>query len=328
MAEMKEILLVELKQQLGRYISGEDLSRQLGVTRAAIWKQIQVLRDEGYRIEALPRLGYRLLAAPGLLLPAEIQDGLETSILGTKVYHYRETDSTNRLARELGSQGAPEGTLVIAEVQKSGRGRLDRKWVSPSGGIWFSLLLRPQLFPHQAQLLTLVAAVAAVEATEAVSGLVPGIKWPNDLLLAGRKLAGILTEVSAEIDLVHYLVLGVGVNANILADAFPEELRETATSLLLESGQQVDRAAWVRHFLQYFEKHYLSAVSSGFDALLASWRQYSVTLGREVTVYLPGRQVDGTAVDIDEHGALQVRTPTALETFLAGEIRLRDKGDA
>ncbi|MCL5981256.1 MAG: biotin--[acetyl-CoA-carboxylase] ligase [Firmicutes bacterium] len=324
---MKEILLAELKRQLGRYVSGEELSQRLGVTRTAVWKQIQALREEGYGIEALPRLGYRLLVAPDLLLPAEIQGGLATSVLGRKVYHYRETDSTNRLARELGSRGEPEGTLVVAERQQAGRGRLDRKWFSPAGGIWLSLLLRPQLFPHQAQLLTLVAAVAAVEATEAVSGLVPGIKWPNDLLLAGSKLAGILTEVSAEIDLVHYLVLGVGVNANIPADAFPAELRETATSMLAVLGQPVNRAAWVRQFLQYFEKHYLVVGSSGFDDLLARWRRYSVTLGHEVTVYLPGRQVSGTAIDIDDHGALQVRTEAGIETFPAGEIRLRDKGD-
>lgn len=324
---MKEDLLVLLKEQLGRYVSGESLSRRLGVTRTAVWKQIQLLREQGYGIEASPRLGYRLLVLPDLLLPAEIQSGLETGILGHKVYHYRETDSTNRLAREFGERGAPEGIVVIAESQQSGRGRLARKWFSPPGGIWFSLLLRPRMLPQQAQLLTLASAVAAVEATTATSGLAPGIKWPNDLLLAGRKLAGILTEVSAETDLVHYLVLGVGVNANIPAEAFPAELQGTATSLLAESGRAVDRAAWLRCFLQGFEKRYVAAQSGQFAALPAEWRRYSLTLGREVTVYLPGRSVEGTAVDIDEHGALQVRTAVGVETFPAGEIRLREKED-
>ncbi len=322
---MRENLLALLKEQAGGYVSGEALSRQLGVTRTAVWKQVQLLREQGYGIEASPRLGYRLLVLPDLLLPAEIQAGLKTAVLGHKVYHYRETASTNRLARELAGRGEPEGTVVIAESQQSGRGRLARSWFSPPGGIWFSLLLRPRLLPHQAQLLTMAAAVAAVEATAATSGLVPGIKWPNDLLLAGRKLAGILTEVSAEMELLHYLVLGVGVNANIPAELFPAELQAAATSLLAQSGQTVDRAAWLRCFLQYFEEQYLAAQNHEFAGLLAQWRRYSLTLGREVTVCLPGRNVDGTAVDIDEHGALQVRTAAGVETFPAGELRLRAK---
>lgn len=324
---MKEMLLVSLKEQFGSFISGEFLSRRLGVTRTAVWKQVQLLREQGYGIEALPRLGYRLLSLPDLLLPAEIQAGLETEILGRKVYHYREIDSTNRLARELGGSGAPEGVIVIAESQQSGRGRLERKWFSPPGGIWFSLLLRPRLLPHQAQLLTLAAASAAVQATVEVCGLAPGIKWPNDLLLSGRKLAGILTEVSAEIDMLHYLVLGVGVNANIPGDALPEELRGTATSLLAQHGHAVDRAAWVRSFLQCFEKQYLAAQNYEFAALLAEWRRCSLTLGRKVTVCLPGRKVDGTALDINEHGALQVRTAAGVETFQSGELRLRERED-
>jgi BirA family biotin operon repressor/biotin-[acetyl-CoA-carboxylase] ligase len=322
---MRESLLALLKEHAGRYVSGESLSRRLGVTRTAVWKQVQLLREQGYGIEASPRLGYRLLVLPDLLLPAEIQEGLETAALGHKVYHHYETASTNRLARELAGQGAPEGVVVIAESQRSGRGRLARNWFSPPGGIWFSLLLRPRLLPHQAQLLTLAAAVAAVEATAETSGLVAGIKWPNDLLLAGKKLAGILTEVSAEMELLHYLVLGVGVNANIPAAAFPAELQSTATSLLAQSGRMVDRAAWLRNFLQRFEKWYLEAQGQEFAGLLTEWRRYSLTLGSAVTVCLPGRNVDGTAVDIDEHGALQVRTSAGMETFPAGELRLRAK---
>lgn len=322
---MKEIVLFELKKNDGKYVSGEELSRRLGVSRTAVWKHISGLRDEGYEIESSPRHGYRLVSVPELLLPSEIRDGLETDILGQKIVHLHDTDSTNSIARELGSRGWPEGTVVVAERQRAGRGRLGRQWISPEGGIWLSLLLRPKLLPQQVQLLTLAAGVAAVRATRGAAGIEPGIKWPNDLLLGQRKLAGILSEISAEMDLVHYLVLGIGVNANIPEKAFPIELAATMTSLLAETGRPVYRAGWVRLFLKEMEFLYLQALSQNFSAILAGWRDYSVTLGREVTIRLPGRQVRGFAENIDDSGALLVRTSLGLETFPAGEVTLREE---
>ncbi|MHB1255521.1 MAG: biotin--[acetyl-CoA-carboxylase] ligase [Dethiobacteraceae bacterium] len=321
---MKETVLAGLKVHFGRYVSGGQLSNQLQVSRTAVWKHIGGLREDGYEIESSPRLGYRLVSVPDLLLPLEIRDGLRTKILGKQIHYRRTMDSTNRLARELAAAGAAEGTVILSEEQLAGRGRLGRSWVSPAGGIWLSLILRPQLAPHKAQLITLLAAVAAVEATQKTTGLVPGIKWPNDLLLGGRKLAGILTEVSAEMERVNYLVLGIGLNANLSAEHFQGELADSATSLLLELGQSVCRVRWVQNFLTLFEQAYLATEEQGFASVLACWRRYSVTLGQDVIVSLGGRSVHGTALDIDEQGALLVKTVSGLETFLSGEVSLKD----
>jgi BirA family transcriptional regulator, biotin operon repressor / biotin---[acetyl-CoA-carboxylase] ligase len=320
---MKETVLAVLKEFAGIYISGEELSHRLQVSRTAVWKHIKVLREEGYEVESSPRLGYRLVAVPDLLLPLEIRDGLRTRILGRQVHYSHTTDSTNRQAREEAAGGAAEGTLVVAEMQSAGRGRLGRSWLSPRGGIWLSLVLRPPLPPYRAHLITLLAAVAAVEATTAVAGIAPGIKWPNDLLLKGRKLAGILTEVSAEMERVNYLVVGVGLNANIPADCFAGELAGQATSLLAETGKPVSRVAWVRAFLECFETSYFAAQDKGFEDILNRWRRHSVTLGQHVRMSTGGRTTDGVALDIDEQGALLVRTHDGTKIFLAGEVTLR-----
>lgn len=322
---MKETVLAVLKEQAGAYVSGEELSNRLQVSRTAVWKHIGGLRDEGYEIESSPRLGYRLVGVPDLLLPLEIQDGLETEILGRHIEHRRTVSSTNRLARDLAAEGAPEGTVVLAETQESGRGRLGRSWISPVGGIWLSLVLRPNLPPYKAQLITLLAAVAAVEATERVAGVTAGIKWPNDLLLNYRKLAGILTEVSAEMERVNYMVLGIGVNANIEVSCFEDDVAATATSLLAETGQPICRAAWVRQFLKDFEAAYLEAQARGFSGMLDRWRKYSVTLGQDVDIQMSDRSAHGKAMDIDEQGALLVRTEAGLETFLAGDVSLKSQ---
>lgn len=325
---MKETVLAGLKEHLGRYVSGEQLSNRLQVSRTAVWKHIGGLREDGYVIESSPRLGYRLVSLPDLLLPLEIKDGLKANIFGKQIYYQRTIDSTNRLARELAAAGEPEGTLILSEEQLSGRGRLGRSWLSPAGGIWFSLIVRPSLPPYKAQLMTLLAVVAAVEATQKTTGLSPGIKWPNDLLLGGRKLAGILTEVSAEMERVNYLVLGIGLNANLAAEHFQGELADSATSLLLETGQLVSRVRWMQNFLTVFEQAYLVAKEQGFASVIACWRRYSVTLGQNVIVNSGGRSVHGTALDIDEQGALLVKTAAGQEAFLAGEVSLKGRTEA
>ena len=320
---MRETVLAVLKESAERYVSGEELSNRLQVSRTAIWKHIGALRDEGYEIESSPRLGYRFVAVPDLLLPLEIGAHLKTQVLGKKIYHWREVDSTNRVARELAAEGEAEGAVMLAESQTVGRGRLGRAWSSPVGGVWLSLLLRPNLVPYKAQLITLMAAVAAVEATQAVAGIQPGIKWPNDLLINGKKVAGILTEVSAEMERVNYLVLGLGINVNISSDVFPAEVRGIATSLLVETGELTSRVAWVQNFLEIMDQEYSRVQSEGFADILARWRQYSVTLGCQVDVRLGERNVFGTALNVDEEGALLVRTELGIEKFVAGEVTLR-----
>jgi BirA family biotin operon repressor/biotin-[acetyl-CoA-carboxylase] ligase len=324
---MKETLLTVLKNNRGSYVSGQELSRRLGVTRTTVWKHVRALRSEGYAVDSSPRRGYRLVGTPDLLLAAEIMEGLATVRLGRRVVHLNETASTNRVARELGAGGEPEGTLVLAEVQHGGKGRLGRAWSAPAGGIWLSLILRPDFPPNLLQLLTLTAAVAAAEASENVAGISPGIKWPNDLLWRGKKLAGILTEGSTEADRVDCLVLGVGINANLREEDFPLELRGLATSLLLAGGRPVDRAAWVRWFLWRLERYYLNT-GEGTAQALSEWRRRSVTLGQQVVVSMGSGTVEGTAVDIDDRGALLVETEGGLETVLAGDVTLKsDTGE-
>jgi BirA family biotin operon repressor/biotin-[acetyl-CoA-carboxylase] ligase len=320
---MKETVLAILKESAGEYVSGEELSGRLRVSRTAVWKYIRSLREDGYEIESSPRVGYRLRSVPDLLLPMEITKGLATEIIGKKIVYRPEVDSTNRVLHELAVQGEPEGTVVLAERQTAGKGRLGRAWTSPDGGIWMSILLRPSLPPYKVQLITLLTAVAAVEATAALTGITPGIKWPNDLLVKGRKLAGILTEVSAEMERVNYLILGIGLNMNIPSAVFEGDLADIATSILAEGGKPVSRVDWVRRFLANLEADYLHAQKEGFSDMLERWRQHSVTLGQDVTVSLAGRTVGGTAVDIDEQGALLVRTQSGTEAFLAGDVSLK-----
>lgn len=320
---MRKTVVAVLKKSAGLYISGEELSNRLAVSRTAIWKHIGALREEGYEIESSPRLGYRLVAVPDLLLPMEIGADLKSQLLGKKIYHQREVDSTNRVARELAAAGEAEGAVVLAESQTAGRGRLGRAWSSPAGGVWMSLLLRPNLVPYKAQLITLMAAVAAVEATQAVAGIQLGIKWPNDLMSNGKKVAGILTELSAEMERVNYLVLGLGINVNIAAEDFPADVRGVATSLLAETGSAISRVTWVREFLEIMDREYSRSQGEGFEDVLARWRQYSVTLGCQVEVRLGDRIIFGTALNIDEEGALLVKTELGTEKFLAGEVTLR-----
>lgn len=317
---MKETLLAFLLESGNRYVSGQEISKRLGTSRTAVWKHVQSLRSEGYLIESSPHLGYRLLAVPDLLHPELISSGLKTKTLGRKLVYFDRIGSTNSEAKRLAAEGAPEGTLVVAEAQTGGRGRLGREWASPAGGIWISLVLRPNMALHRASLFTLAAAVAAREATRLTAGIKAGIKWPNDLLVGGKKLAGILTEVSAETDRVNFLVLGVGLNANLSANDFPAELQDSATSVLLETGRLLDRPAWIKAFLTLMEACYDGAESDGFNEVLDAWRRYSVTLGKKVCVRTAGGMVAGEALDISELGALLIRTEDGVQEIFSGEV--------
>ncbi|MCR3922644.1 MAG: biotin--[acetyl-CoA-carboxylase] ligase [Firmicutes bacterium] len=322
---MEEKVLMLLREKTNMYVSGEEVSRTLQVSRTAIWKYIGRLREKGYTIDSSPRRGYCLRAVPDLLIPFEIRHGLTTELLGRKIYAYATIDSTNRRARELAQDGASDGTIVVAEMQTEGRGRLGREWNSPQGGIWLSLILRPQIQPFKVQSITLLTAVVAAETTELIADVAVGIKWPNDLLLHGKKVAGILTEVSAEMDCVRYLIVGIGLNANVAITSFPESVKDIATSLLVQTGQAVQRTEWVRIFLQRFEQEYNYVVQHGFSAILKRWREYSITLGQDVVVHCAGQRIVGHAVDINEQGALLVETANGIEAFWAGEVSLHNE---
>ncbi len=322
---MKEIILRLLKERSPEYISGEEICRVLNVSRTAVWKHIQVLREKGYDIEARSRAGYLLTSIPDRLFPEEIGDGLSTRFLGRSVCYFESVASTNNIAKELAAQGAAEGTLVVAEEQTGGKGRLGRQWCSAKHkGSFFSFILYPPFAPTEANIVTLISAVALATAINNVTGVVAGIKWPNDLLLNGKKICGILTELSAEMERINYLVVGVGINVNQEESDFPEEVRPVATSLKAQTGIRTSRVKLVQVFLREFEKWYDITLKQGFTPVLARWKEMAVSLNCPVRIQMPNSSWEGWAEDIDKDGALLLRLPDGeLKRVISGEVSLR-----
>ena len=320
----RSAILDMLRSRTGQFVSGEELGRQLNISRTAVSKQIQKLRQSGYDIESTVSQGHRLRQLPDLLRPEEVCPRLTTRILGSEIHYFTEIDSTNNAAKKCAVAGCPEGTLVITETQQGGRGRLSRGWFSPTAkGIWLSVVLRPPFPPQEAPKCTLMAAVALNRAIREVAGIPCGIKWPNDILCNGRKLVGILTEMSAEMDAINHIVIGTGINVNIAADEIPPELKGIATSILVEKGAPVSRLDLLIRVLECLEELYLAVKESGFEAVLAAWRRESITLGRMVNVIAPDKSYQGKAVNIDSDGALLVETEGGMERVLAGDVSIR-----
>jgi len=318
----EELVLAFLAEAGDEFVSGEAISDKLGLTRAAVWKHVEALRAQGYRIDAVPARGYRLAAVPDRLTPLEIRPLLNTHDLGQEIHWYEELGSTNDRAKELADEGAEHGEVVIAEAQTAGRGRRGRVWVSPPRrNLYFSVVLRPELPPERAPELTLVASLALCDALRQ-AGVAAGIKWPNDVLASGRKIAGVLTELAAEPEQVHWVVVGAGVNVNARREDFPEELRGEATSVLIERGQPAPRALLAAACFTALEDWVDRHAEEGFAPIRAAWRERSVTLGREVVVKEASRELTGVAEDIDDAGALLVRTRAGVERVLAGDVAL------
>ncbi len=320
--DSEQLVLAFLAEAGDEFVSGEAISDKLGLTRAAVWKHVEALRAHGYRVEAVPARGYRLAAVPDRLTALELRPLLDTHDLGQVLHSYEELGSTNDRARELAEEGAAHGEVVIAETQTAGRGRRGRAWISPPHrNLYFSAVLRPELPPSRAAELTLVASLAVCDALRS-AGVAAGIKWPNDVLAGGRKIAGILTELAAEPEKVDWVVIGVGVNVNARAEDFPEELRGEATSVAIERGLPAPRALLAAACLGRLEAWLDAHAERGFAPIRDAWRERSVTLGREVLVRTDGRELAGRAEDIDDLGALLVRTPERVERILAGDVQL------
>lgn len=322
---MRKTIVEMLKNAGENFISGESIAGELKISRTAVWKHIQKLREHGYEIISREKCGYKLKDAPDLLLPSEIQIGLNTKIIGLKMEYYPSVDSTNRVAKALAYHGAEEGTIVVAEEQTGGKGRLDRNFYSPRGkGIWFSVILRPKILPKEAPKCTLMAAVAVAEAMNRFN-LKAEIKWPNDIMFDGRKLVGILTEMTGEICKITYLVIGVGINVNIKREDFPEEIQGVATSLLEMSGEELSRVELFRAVLEEFDKIYIEVKASGFDRVIERWKKYNVTLGKQIQVISAGdgESFTGKAVDLNSDGALVVETAQGRRTVYAGDVSIR-----
>lgn len=304
------------------HISGEELCKTAGVSRAAIWKHVESLREEGYAIEASPHLGYRLLGTPDRLIPAEIKWKLKTKVIGKEILSYNKVDSTNDIAYELAEKGLKEGSVIIAEEQEKGKGRHGRSWSSPSkGGIYLSVILRPRITPNEISKITLLAAVAAARAVRAVTGLPAMIKWPNDILINHKKVCGILTEMKAEQDTAAFLIIGIGINVNTPLRQLPKG----ATSLKEEEHKRrredVSRIELARKLLENLEEDYFLLKKEGFKPIINEWKHLSDMLGSRVKVILQNRAFEALAHDIDPDGALVVRRDAGtLEKISSGDI--------
>jgi len=316
--------ILELFRERGSVISGGELSRVLKVSRTAVWKHITGLRGQGYRIDALHASGYRLVESPDVLTPAAVTAGLAAERLGRQVICLAETGSTNLEAYRLAEQGAPEGTLVLADTQNQGKGRLGRCWHSPPGvNLYCSLILRPSIPPVAAFQLTFLSAVAVARAIESEARLRPFIKWPNDILVNGKKAAGLLNEMSAEVDRVNFIVLGIGVNLNMRADQFPGDLRHPATSLFLETGEAVNRLSFVRTLIETLDELYDRYLRDGYAPVREEWLERSGMVGLRVAVDGPTERLEGVVVGIDDSGALLVDQPGGpVARVLAGDVRI------
>lgn len=321
MQSIDDKILSIFKQKKDTFVSGEELSRILGISRTGVWKHIQKIKEMGYGILASPHLGYQLVSLPDRLIPSEIKYELNTHIIGKRIYSYQILDSTNDTAEKLAIEGEEQGVVVIAEGQSKGRGRLGRSWISPKGkGIYLSLILKPKLPPSATPKVTLIASVATAMAIRKISSLPSLIKWPNDITIKGKKISGILTEIAAQPDAIKFLILGIGINVNTPKEFLPAG----ATSISEELGQSINRVTLVQELLRQLEKYYLLFNHKGFESIINEWQNLSATLGSRVKVVDLENIYEGQAVGIDKiTGSLIVREDNGFSrTVLSGDVQI------
>ena len=323
---MIERVINELKNNKNIYISGQQLCEKLGVSRTAVWKYINQLRENGYEIESSTKKGYRLVNSPDILNAYELMPFMANDSIAKKIIYKEIVDSTNNYARKLATERFENGTLVLADEQNGGRGRYGRLWISPKGqGIWMSLLLKPQINPKDCYKATLIAACAVCRAIFQQCGIKTGIKWPNDIVINSKKICGILTEMNAEMDEVKYLIVGIGINANIPKEEFVGELADKATSLLIETEKHIDRAALAAAVVNEFEKLYTDFSKSGsIEKMIAEYKESSAVIGKQVRVIYQNKELVGTAVDFTKEGHLIIQKEDgSTEEIMAGEVSVR-----
>lgn len=320
---MKEEILRLLRSADG-YISGQELCNRFGVSRTAVWKAINQLKEAGYEIEAQQNKGYRLVAAPDLMTEAEIKSLMHTDWVAKEVLYFDTIDSTNTKAQELAEKGYPSGTLVVADKQESGKGRRGRSWVSPSGtGIFMTLMIKPDINPNNASMLTLVAALAVAKAITSVTGEEAMIKWPNDIVVNGKKVCGILTEMNAQFDYINHIVVGIGINVH--NESFPEEISQMASSLMIEAGgRRFHRAQIIAETMSYFEQYYDTFLKTqDLSALVREYDELLVNRNKSVRVLDPKEPFDGKAMGITPKGELIVDTWESRKLVSSGEVSVR-----
>ncbi|SEV84426.1 biotin--[acetyl-CoA-carboxylase] ligase [[Clostridium] fimetarium] len=320
---MKTKILKVLRNS-DKYISGQSICDELGISRTAVWKYMNQLKEDGYGIEATQNKGYNITKYPDVLTEVELGSLFETAFFGNKIYFYDEIDSTNNEAKKKAEDGAKQGTLVIAECQNGGRGRRGKKWISPSGsGIWMSFVLKPTIHPYGASMITLVAALSVVSALKNIKGLECNIKWPNDIVANGKKICGILTEMSSELDAVNYVIIGIGININ--STEFDEEISDIASSVFLETGLTIKRSQVVADFAKYFEKYYsIFMQTQDLRGLIDEYNGLLVNVGKEVKINNINSQFIGNAIGINDKGELLVKKQDgSVEKVIAGEVSVR-----
>lgn len=327
---MKTKILTILKNS-EKHVSGQSLSNQLGVSRTAIWKVINQLKEEGYMIEAVPNKGYRIVAYPDIITAEEIKSILRTKEIGKEVLYYDMVDSTNTKAKQLAEQENTHGLLVIAEQQEMGKGRRGKNWNSQKGtGIWMSLIIKPKIKPVSASMLTLVAALAVTKAIRQMgeqeenrNNLEAKIKWPNDIVVNGKKVCGILTEMSSELDYIHHVVIGIGINANI--EKFPDEINHIATSLLLEGKKHIKRSQLVAFVLEAFEAYYIKFLKTeNLETMITEYNQWLINYEEEVKIIEENVTYTGVAKGITATGELIVILPDGTrKEVVSGEVSVR-----
>lgn len=322
---MKEQIVNLLKENENNFVSGEKISEALGVTRAAVWKYIKQLKEEGYNIESVSRKGYKLTNSPDRLSFHEIAPNLKTKFIGRKIIYLESIDSTNNEAKKLAAEGEKEGTVVISEEQTMGRGRLGRNWVSPQyKGIWMSIILRPEVDPIHMAKVTQIGAAAVCRATLEM-GIKTLIKWPNDIVLNGKKLCGILTEMSAELNRVNYAVIGIGINVNTEEEDFKDEVRKVATSIKIEQGYDTKRKELIANVLNNFEELYEEFLDNGnIESSIKICKENSALIGKEIKVIEKGSSVKAKALDLTNEGRLIVEFENGkIEEIISGEVSVR-----
>jgi BirA family biotin operon repressor/biotin-[acetyl-CoA-carboxylase] ligase len=318
--KMQDKILEILYDNKEKYILPNDITSLLNISAEDLKENVATLEEYGYVFDSSPDLGLRLIESTNLILPYEIKRGLETDYIGQNIHYFSEIDSTNNVAKKLAEEGAKEGTIIIAETQTRGRGRRGKQWISPAGGVWMSIILRPQIPPSEAPQLTLMTGVAVAETIKKF-GLDVGIKWPNDILIGSRKVCGILTEANAKFSTLDYVVVGIGIDANVNTENFPSDVQKTATSLKKELKEDIRGPELVKEFLKIFEDTYNEFKEGNFPEILGEWRRMSKTIGSYVEVRKQlGKIVRGEAVGITNEGALILELDNGnLRKVISGE---------
>jgi BirA family biotin operon repressor/biotin-[acetyl-CoA-carboxylase] ligase len=314
--------LVELLQKNGdRFLNTKDISLKLGVHPYVVYQAVRELRRWEFQIQSERGKGYKLVERPDLILPAEIKKNLKTKIFGKKIYSYRKVGSTNMLGFRLAETKAEEGTLIVAEEQTKGKGRMGRSWYSPPQvGLWMSLILRPDIPPFKAPGLSICAGLALALAIKEMTGIESKTKWPNDCLIDGKKVGGILLELSAELDRINFVIVGIGVNVNHSEKDFPKDLASTATSIKIKVGHNISRLSLLTSFLEKFERIYLDFKKNGLSPHREMIKSFSSLLEEKVTVKFGKEKIEGMAEDIDDNGSLVIRTKKGERVVTAGEV--------